>query len=176
MGRKSRTFIFIIINIVVSVSATLTVLWLWKRAHPYPDFSLSSAPSNGTQPMISQNPVSDQNSNVNPEPSFPNQDLKVHIRTIVGAGDLNVEYVEIINQGQNPANLTNWQLINEDGKEFTFPALILYSDGAVKVLSKAGTDSIIELFWQADAPIWHSGETARLVDAVGETMATYSIP
>ena len=95
---------------------------------------------------------------------------------MVGAGNLEVEYVEIYNQSNGAVDLTGWQLLNEAGQRFLFPTLILNSDGAIEVHSKAGKHTVIELYWQAGSPIWKSGEMVTLLDNVGKTMATYSIP
>lgn len=176
MGKTARILLIILINIIISAATTLTVLWLWERAHPRPETSVflpalspAEAPAQ-TGASLEQLPADE------PLPEFLNQDLQISIRTIVGAGDLAVEYVEIINQGQNPADLTAWQLEDEDGHQFTFPALLLNGGGAIKVLSRTGTDTVIELFWQADGHIWQPGETARLVDPSGELITTYTIP
>lgn len=176
MGKKSRAFLFILVNIIVSVSVTLTVLWFWQRAHPLPDISAPSIPATAVDQPSRQSQTGVQDLDPTPDLSLFDQDVNITIRAIVGAGDINIEYVEIINQGKNPTNLTGWQLIDEDGHKFTFPALILSSGGAIKIFSKAGTNTVIELFWRADSAIWQSGETARLVDSAGETITTYSIP
>ena len=176
MGKKSRAFLFILVNIIVSVSVTLTVLWFWQRAHPLPDISAPSIPATAVDQPSRQSQTGVQDLDPTPDLSLFDQDVNITIRAIVGAGDINIEYVEIINQGKNPTNLTGWQHIDEDGHKFTFPALILNSGGAIKILSKAGTNTVIELFWRADSAIWQSGETARLVDSAGETITTYSIP
>ncbi len=176
MGKTARILLIILVNIIISAAATLTVLWLWERAHPRPESSVilpamsaSDGPAlAGTSPE--QLPANE------PSLEFINQDLQISIRTIVGAGDLAVEYVEIINQGQYPADLTTWRLEDEDGHTFTFPALILNSGGAIKVLSRTGTDTVIELFWQADSPVWQPGETAHLVNPAGELITSYTIP
>lgn len=176
MKRKFQLLIIIFINIIVSVAATLTVLYLWKRTHPYPNVSSFGVSTNESK--LSNNQIIDVEYEAIIEAELPNlnEDIDIQIRTIVGAGDLNVEYVEIANMGQNPANLTDWRLIDEHGHEFIFPALILHGGGAIKILSKAGTDTIIELFWKAERSVWQSGETARLVNPDGETMASYLIP
>jgi hypothetical protein len=173
MGKRSRILLFILLNIMVSAATILAVLWLWERAHPRPEVRTSRSESEPSPNTAI--------SGADPDPAEPaveffNQDININIRTIVGAGDLAVEYVEIINRGENPADLTAWQLRDENGNEFTFPALILNSGGAIKVLSKTGTNTVIELYWQADTPIWQSGETAHLINAAGELMASYSIP
>jgi hypothetical protein len=173
MGKRSRILLFIILNIVVSAATTLAVLWLWERAHPRPEVRTTGSESMSSPNNEISGTAPDQ---AEPAVDFSNQDITIDIRTIVGAGDLAVEYVEIINRGENPADLTAWLLRDENGNEFTFPALILNSGGAIKVLSKTGTNTVIELYWQADTPIWQSGETARLLNASGELMASYSIP
>ena len=113
---------------------------------------------------------------IEPSLAFVREDIQVIIRTIVGAGNLDVEYVEIFNQSEGPVDLSGWQLKDENENTFTFPTLILNSEGSIKVLSKQGTNTVIELYWQADSPIWQSGELANLTDAGGTSIATYSIP
>jgi hypothetical protein len=176
MRKRSRLIGFILLNILISAVTTLTVLWAWERAHPRPEIGIMTAYSDSD--LNPSDPLESFNDSAPSDPNFEftNENILITIRTIVGAGDLAVEYVEIINQGENPANLTAWQLLNEDGQTFTFPALILNSGGAIKVLSRAGTDTVIELYWQSDAPIWRAGETARLLNASGEVVASYSIP
>jgi hypothetical protein len=173
MGKRSRILLFILLNIIVSAATTLSVLWIWERAHPRPEVRTTGSESAPSPNAEIPGAAPDQ---AEPAVEFSNQDINIDIRTIVGAGDLAVEYVEIINRGDNPADLTAWQLRDENENEFTFPALILNSSGAIKVLSKTGTNTVIELYWQADTPIWQSGETARLINTAGELMASYSIP
>lgn len=176
MGKRTQALLFIIVNIIVSVAATLTVLWLWERAHPRPEVSVSDSSDAANNTPVNQPALIESGSENETSIPLLNEDLSINIRTIVGAGDLNVEYVEIVNQGQNPADLTDWQLVNESRRDFTFPALILNSGGAIKVLSKAGTNTVIELYWQSDSPIWQPGGTARLLNAAGELVTSYTIP
>jgi hypothetical protein len=176
MGNRSRIFLFILLNILISAAVTLTVLWLWERAHPRPEVAAvridpgMMANPGDTQPLL--NPQDEQDVII----EITNEDIDIRIFTIVGAGDIEIEYVQIVNQGQNRADLTAWQLLNESGQQFTFPVFLLNSGGAVKVLSKSGTNTAIELFWQADQPIWQPGETARLINAAGELITSYAIP
>jgi len=175
MIKSSRVLLFVIINILVSAITTLVVLWVWERAHPRPDVANLGMQTGLAVTPTPQTALNDDTIAA-PPILITNADIQINIRTIVGAGDLEVEFVEIINQGQNPADLTNWTLSDEEGHQFSFPALILNSEGAIKVFSKSGADTVIELYWQAEQPIWQSGETALLIDATGETIATYSIP
>ncbi len=183
MKNKSSLILYILINILVSAATTLTVIWLWERAHPRPDpaemTSVLSPPAFEQESEVILPTEMDEAPLPTPQPTleFSNGvDSSIRIYTIVGAGNLEVEYVEIRNQGDNPADLTGWQLADEDGQTFTFPALILNSGGAIKVISGMGTNTVIELYWQSDTPIWESGETAILLDANGDVITTYSIP
>jgi len=179
MNKKSRLIIYLLINIVLSAGITLAVLWAWDHFHPQPEeaplINVPNANSNENSPHP-------DNANTDPEPpiepslEFIMDDIAVTIHIIVGAGDLDIEYVEIHNQSQGAIDMTGWRLIDEQDHIFTFPALILNSDGAIKVLSKKGMNSVIELYWQADTPMWQSGETANLLNADGEIIASYSIP
>ncbi len=94
-----------------------------------------------------------------PTTEFLQEGLTIAIPTVVGAGNLEMEYVQILNQSDGAINLNGWQIQNGRGQQFTFPAMILNRDGAVEVHSKAGTNTVIELYWQSDTPIWQPGDT-----------------
>lgn len=175
MRKFSHLFIFILVNILIAAITTLTVLWLWERAHPRPEVSQIGNASETTVDLT-QEVLHEDISPVVSEMDLANENIQINIRTIVGAGNLAVEYVEIVNQGQNPADLTDWKLIDEEGQQFTFPALILNSGGAIKVLSKTGTNTVIELYWQRDSPVWQPGETAHLLNPADEIITSYLIP
>jgi hypothetical protein len=91
--------------------------------------------------------------------------------TVLGAGDLNTEAVELLNTGDT-LDLTGWQISDEDGNRFTFPAYILYGGGIVRVMTRSGAASPIALYWNQDAAIWSAGETLTLSDAAGTVHAT----
>jgi len=178
MKKKPQVIIYILLNIIISAATILFVMWLWDRSQPNPtaldndlttltteDMSSTDLPTNSTT-RNSIEPTDDQSSSEN----------DVEIETIVGPGDLEIEFVEISNNGQSGVDLTGWQLIDEDGQIFTFPTFILNNGGEVKILSQNGIDTVIELYWQSDIPIWESGETAQLLDQNGTIISTYSIP
>jgi len=174
MKKPSRLILYVLINIIVSALTTLTVLWLWERAHPTPE------PPQPTETTPVPNRDVTENSTTNPESEnsteLLTEEIQIVIRAVVGAGNLDSEYVEVYNESNGAVDLTGWQLVDEEGHRFTFPALILNSEGAVEVHSKTGEHTVIKLYWQADSPIWQSGEIVKLVDAGGDIMATYSIP
>ncbi len=179
MRKRTRIFLYILLNIFISSASVLVVLWIWESKHPAPQIDQN-------QTFI---PNSENSSPVNPAPglsgpaadpteslTFVKEDLQVDIHAIVGPGNLEVEYVEIHNLSPGPIDMTGWQLTDQDEQVFTFPPLILNQGGGIKVLSKKGNNTVIELYWQSEVPIWQSGETASLLNADGETITTYSIP
>lgn len=172
MKSNSRLILYILINILISAVTTLTVLWIWEKAHPMPD------PFQPIPATVNQNTEGTENNSPSDIPSIDllNENIDVIIRTVVGAGDLNVEYVEIYNQSNGAVDMTGWQLVDNEDQRFIFPTLILNSGGAIKVYSKNGNNTVIELYWQADAPVWQSGETVSLLDSSSDLIATYSIP
>lgn len=175
MNNKSRLIAYIFLNILVSAATTLGALWLWDQIHPRPEVNQQEIGLSKSE-ELSASQSAQESTTIEPSMVFINEDIQVIIRTIVGAGNLAVEYVEIYNQSEGPVDLSGWQLQDEDENRFVFPTLILNSEGSVKVLSKQGTNTVIELYWQAETPIWQSGEKADLMDASGTSIATYSIP
>jgi len=179
MKRVTRLILYLIINMIISALTTLTVLTIWDNNHPQPastDNPLSFPSQDDSQTQLngaqSAAPLPTEMESLD----FIAENYELDIHAIVGVGNLDVEYVEIRNQSQGPIDLTEWQLKDEDGNIFTFPALILNSEGAIKILSKSGNNTVIELYWQSSSPIWESGETATLINKDGETVATYLIP
>jgi len=179
MKNSTRLITIIFINIIISAVTTLTVLWLWDLTHPLPLVNQptgSPAAENSAITQQDEVPNTEIEPSLEPAIEFASSNTQVTIRIIVGAGNLDVEYVEILNESEEAVDLSGWLIMDENGHQFTFPALILNSGGAIKVLSKAGTNTVIELFWQAETPIWQSGETASLLNDAGESISTYSIP
>jgi hypothetical protein len=100
----------------------------------------------------------------------------VKISSVVSAGTLNSEIVVVNYEGEGQLDFDSWQLKDENGNTFTFPKLILYPNGAVRVHTVAGTDTVIDLYWGLDSAVWNSGETARLYDSQGLLRAVYQVP
>lgn len=178
MKNKPQIIAYILLNIIISAATIFFVMWLWERSHPKTaeiDNDLSAISLEIESSAISQTSA-ENNSPAEPTTVFINGEYDVRIETIVGPGDLDVEYVEISNHSQGAVDMTGWQLIDNKGQAFTFPTIILNTDGDIKILSQTGINTVIELYWQSDTPIWESGETAHLLDGNGNTIASYSIP
>lgn len=96
--------------------------------------------------------------------------------TAVEAGG-GAQRVTIRNAGR-AQELTGWKLVGGDGQEsYQFPAgFVLMSDGEVSVLSgpEAAPATPNDLVWTTNAVWPASGGSASLVDADGNTVATFS--
>jgi hypothetical protein len=159
-----RLFPYLILNIIVSAATILTILYLWDRSR------------NIDLPVLTPMPVA-STPTPEPTPTLPPLDKPVIlIKNVFGTGDLQNEVVLLNRQGDGQLELTGWQLKDGNGHSFTFPKLILNQDGAVQVFSRAGADSVIELHWGLDQPLWKSGMTVSLLDPLGNLRASYHIP
>jgi LysM repeat protein len=103
----------------------------------------------------------------------------VSIDSVIGAGDLDSERVLLKHSGEGELSLVGWRLEDGQGNIFIFPQfpqLILYQGGAVNVYTKAGTNTVVDLFWGMTQPVWESGDLVTLKDPQGEVRATYKVP
>ena len=164
MGRRNL-FFYLLLNVLISACVAGAILFWYDRNYRVATLSSiqPAAPlsSQGTLPAITAN---------------PNIKIPVKIVSIVGAGLLDAESVTIKNSGDRPLNMTGWQLKDANKNIFIFPNLTLNPDGAVQVHTKSGTDNVIDLYWNASASIWESGEEAQLIDANGTVQDTYQVP
>jgi micrococcal nuclease len=100
----------------------------------------------------------------------------LNIEGVFGAGDLNVEYILIRNQSNASVNLSGWSVSSSDGKTYNFPQLTLNTNGAVRLYSKHGTNTVIELYWNSDQSLWASGSQILLLDQSGQQQANWQVP
>jgi len=162
--KARRIFPYLLLNIIVSAATILTILWLWDRSR------------NADLPMLTPMPVA-STPTLEDTPTLPPLDKPVIlIKNVFGTGDLQNEVVVLNRQGAGELELTGWQLKDGNGHSFTFPKLILNQDGAVQIFTCAGADSVIELHWGLDQPIWKSGMTVSVLDPLGNLRASYHIP
>ncbi len=100
----------------------------------------------------------------------------LQISLVIGAGDIEEERVIIRQTGEAQVSLQGWQLIAPAGEVYTFPQLVLFKDGAVTVFTKAGANSVAELHWGLDRPVWSPGDVVSLRDPAGNIVAAYQVP
>jgi len=88
----------------------------------------------------------------------------------------NGEWVELRNEGPEPADLTDWMIRDESTRHrYQFPSgFVLEPDTTVKLRTGCGTDSPTELFWcERGTSVWNNGgDTALLLDPNGNIVDT----
>lgn len=162
---RRRLILYLLLNVFVSACVTGGILFWYDRN--YRSTSISAV-----QPVVPSNSQGGA-----PAASFdPNVDIPIEIASIIGAGTLNAEQVVIHNAGNEPINLSSWQLQDDNRNVFTFPNLTLNTGGAVQVHTIAGTNTVIDLYWGESEPVWESGEEAQLLDPSGNVRAVYKVP
>jgi murein DD-endopeptidase MepM/ murein hydrolase activator NlpD len=125
------------------------------------------------QGVVSTQAVATQNPAGTPEPA--SETYKVIIKGAYQSGDLETEYVYLQNTG-GVAAMEGWTLEDGQGHVFIFPAFTLYKNGGVNVYTQDGVDSVINLFWGLDEPIWVAGRTITLRETNGTVHSTFEIP
>ncbi len=100
----------------------------------------------------------------------------VTILGVSGMGELSSEVIILQNSGDAAVVLTGWVLRDSEGAAFTLPQLTLFPGGTVLVHSAAGEDTIADLYWGSNSPLWTSGELVVLYDTQNLARAIYSIP
>ncbi len=167
MKTWKRLLPYLLINILVSAATTLGVLSWWDTQHPASRPGAQAAKT--AIASVAHAPVQ--------TPTLPALDAAViQIQNVYGPGDLDTESVRLQRVGDGELWLTGWQLKDKNGNLYTFPQLLLNKDGAAEVYTKAGPDSVIELHWGLDKPVWSAGEEVRLLDPEGNLRAKYVIP
>jgi len=196
MTRWKRLFYYLILNVLVSACTVWTVLSVWEWRNPEfsgvlpaisltrttasPEVQKTTLEANSTQEEVTlastvtadetqeaSNPVA-----VNPE----TESSQVSISNIFGMGVLDTERVRIIYSGGEQISLFGWKLQDDNGHEFAFPELTLFSKGTVEIHTAAGTDNVNTLYWGLDEPIWETGVRAVLLDSEGDVRNTYLVP
>lgn len=161
---RRKLILYLLLNVFISACVTGTILFWYDRNY-------RSATLSSLQPAPAVNNASAPQPTLNPQAEIP-----VEIVSVVGAGTLNAEWVVVSYKGEEPINLANWQLRDEDRHVFVFPQLVLYKDGAIQVHSASGTNTVIDLYWNTGDPVWESGEEAQLYDPNGNLRSVYTVP
>jgi hypothetical protein len=159
---RRRLLYFLLLNALVSACVTGTILFLYDRNLKATSSIPAYAPQSGPEAGASS-------------PNLIASD-EVQIVSIVGADNLGAEVVILRYVGAGQIDLSSWQLKDESGNLFIFPSITLVNGGAVQLHTAAGTNTVVDLYWNLSAPIWKSGETASLYDASGELVVTYKVP
>lgn len=179
-----RLGIYLVINIIVSAATTLLILTLWSRGNQVPATldPPATAALDGAAPTTAAQTLGqggEQGDDPEPTATQPVGEAVaglLEITNVVGAGDLDTERIMIRHVGDQELSLAGWQLQDGDGHAYRFPALTMYSDGAVTVFTKDGPSSVVELYWGLGDAVWESGEVATLLDPADNVQASYTVP
>jgi competence protein ComEC len=113
----------------------------------------------------------------NPPPAVIPLDQKTfEIQTLVGAGDINLERIQLVSAANSAIDLAGWKITDEQNNEFIFPSITIYPGGGLNIYTHSGINTAVEVFWGRESAVWSSGETAKLIDPEGNLRASYSIP
>jgi hypothetical protein len=163
---RRRLLLYLLLNVLISVCVTGAILFWYDRNYR----SVSVSAVQPAAQSLSQG-VSVSQATLNPQADIP-----VEIVSVIGAGTLNAEWVVISYKGEDQLDLARWELRDEDRHVFVFPQLVLHPNGAVQVHTASGTNTVIDLYWGENEPVWQSGEMAQLFDPNGKKRAEYKVP
>jgi hypothetical protein len=179
MGTRKRLLYFILLNIIVSALTTWIVASLvLKNFTPAAETPVVETGPSGEE---AADDLSDVEPPVQSEGSSSGETVPVpvgqlEIDTVIGAGDLESERVLVRHVGDQEVMLVGWQLQDEDGHVFDFPALTMFTGGAVTVYTKSGSNTVVEMYWGQSEAVWTVGETVYLVDPNGDVQAVFEVP
>ncbi len=114
-----------------------------------------------------------------PTPTYsptPTPDVRItYIEYDPPGPDVEGEYVQIRNFTGSSVDMTDWTLRDQAGNTFTFPPFSLSPDASIRVWTKSGTNTALDLYWGRSAAVWNNeGDTAYLRDSLGVLIHTYS--
>lgn len=156
---RRKLFSFFLLNVFISACVTGAILFWYDRNLKATSSSVPPQTNlEAGEAIADSNPAS------------------VEIVSIIGADNLSAETLILQYVGQGQLDLSNWQLKDENGNIFLFPAITLVQDGAVRIHTASGTTTPIDLYWGMTSPVWKTGETASLYDASGNLIVTFKVP
>ena len=162
---RRRLLLYLLLNVLVSACVTGAMLFWYDQNY------------RATLGPVPQAAAPAQEETVAPLETLPaDADVPVEIVSVVGAGTLSAEVVVVRYNGEGELGLANWQLKDDNGNTFTFPQLILYTDGAVQIHTAPGSNTVVDLYMDLRDSIWESGEVASLYDPQDNLRAIYRVP
>jgi LysM repeat protein len=123
--------------------------------------------ANGAAPQTTSAPTT-------PAPLVSGQG--VLIRTVDGPGAIITEAAQIVNDSNTVVNLNGWRLERENGPAYTFGDTSIFPGANLWVHTGSGDDTTVALYWNQTEPVWQSGTVARLLNAEGSVVHSYTVP
>ena len=165
MQNWRRIFYFLLLNILVSAVTVWVVGTIIFRNQP-------AQPASVAPTLVSQSDGGTGDLVVTETAAVPDQPEEIieitpellEIEVILGYGELETEQVLIKHIGEKEVSLVGWQLQDQDGNVFTFPALTMFQGGAVTVYTRRRhqhSGGIVLGAGRIDLGIWRAGLSAR---------------
>ncbi|MBI9044921.1 MAG: lamin tail domain-containing protein [Anaerolineaceae bacterium] len=170
--KKTSLTPYILLNIVISAMTTLLVLLIWNgfQKAKLPEIQ----PQEEIQPGILQPTLPLQPSITDiPIPSI--NEPVVEIDNVFGIGDINFEEVILKRLGEGDINMTGWEIQDQNNNQYLFPNLIMKKDSHISIYTKTGSNSVNDLYWGLDFPVWKIGEKVTVLDSEGLVRAEFWI-
>ncbi len=181
MNQTKRLMLYLLVNVVVSACTILSILWLWDR----PDRPLQAllsgkqaAVSTTGEPTVDSGPAAVSTlapTKVSKPVEYPQGLIAIENIVAPPGGSAADETVVIRRTGSGELQMANWKLEDTNGNIFIFPDLTLFENGAINIHTSAGINTVIDLYWNKTEPVWQVGETATLLDPLGNIQATYKV-
>jgi LysM repeat protein len=100
----------------------------------------------------------------------------VEVASVDGAGILETEFALVVNDSDRAFSLQGWQLARDGGPAYVFGNVPLFPGGSVRVHTRAGSDTSIDLYWGQTEAQWQSGAVAQLLNERGALVHTFTVP
>ena len=194
MSNFWKILLLILLNVIVSASVTYGVLYYWDNIRDpgtkvqvitisnEPTAAVSEIPTTAeSEPAaeitveVAETELPETEPTAEPTPVI--RGAKVEIVIIRNPGVLESEALRIVSNSDEVVSLDGWTLEDANGNVLKFPNVQLLRKGIfVEVYSRSGHSTAYEIYWDRDAAVWQSGETAVIKDMFGQIQATYRVP
>ena len=171
MKDRQRWLPFLLLNIFVSAAVTSAILFWYDRTQK--ETEIPAAPASVAVAVPSENLSAES---LDPAVTVPDAEIDVEIVNVIGAETFDAEMVSVRYSGEGELDLAGWYLEDEDKNVFVFPQLILFAEGAVRVHTMSGQNTVVDLYWGMRESVWESGEVASLMDSQDIERAIYEVP
>lgn len=163
-----KPLLFIMLNIFISAVTTVIVLIIWDASHK----TAEPQPSDAGGPAHAIN-LSECDGTI-PEGS----EVLLEVVNATGIGDIKKEEITIQYSGADTVCLNGWVIKGRGNNEYAFPKFYqLFTEGVqIKLRSRVGEDTALELYWDLVEAAWSPGEVINVVDAQGSIHSTFVIP
>ena len=190
MSNFWKIILLILLNVAVSASVTSGVLYYWDNIRnndkPIQLVTVSNDPTapvpddqTGIFDILTDGPSDEVITTEEPaaEPTPVIRGAKVEIAIIRNPGVFESEALRIVSNSDEVVSLDGWTLEDANGNILKFPNIQLLRKGIfVEVYSRSGHSTAYEIYWDRQAAVWQSGETAVIRDHFGQIQATYRVP